>query len=271
MFNNPHCVPNKPLEKVNGYNIRVNIESKDNMPMSELDFQVEFWIDDCRRKVVIGKHSMSEINGQFFAQLYDYELGDVRGWLMATVAIQQPDENWNCGYRDVTIEHVFTGIYLGHSCDRLPRAPRHCCSGKKWINGFKVNFDKVDYLPESNEDNEEENNGGTNKPSESMEILYGVIRGLSAFGAITPEQLSGLSKLTSKPSGMTSVPVTVGDTLVVLTTGASVMKDDGVGGKSQFDTSVMGANGEDVTINGKAYKVYGETFLVSGSIGFYVI
>lgn len=271
--------PQQPLERVNGYNIKVKITSKDKTPMKDLGFQIELWVEGCGRKVVISKCDMADImleGGlvEYFAQFYNYELGNPSGWLMATVAIQQPDENWPCGFRDVTIENVFTGIYLGHKCERLPRAPRHCYCGKQYVNGFKVEFEKVDYLPKGIEEDEEENEGGStptpDQPS-TVDIRYGVIRGLGSFGAITEAQLNGLSKLTSKPSGVVNVPVTAGDTLVVLCDGATAMKGDGIGGKTTFDTSIMGANGESVAIGGKDFKAYGETFLVSGTIEVYFI
>ena len=270
--------PQQPLERVNGYNIKVGIKSKDGTAMSALGFQVEFWVEGCGRKVVIGKCDMVDITQlnkatEYYAQFYDYELGNPNGWLMSTVAIQQLDENWPSGFRDVTIENVFTGIYLGHKCERLPRAPRHCYCGKQYVNGFKVEFEKVDYLPKGIEEDEENEGGSTPTPEQpsAVDIRYGVIRGLGSFGTITEEQLNGLSKLTAKPSGVVNVPVTAGDTLVVLCDGATAMKGDGIGGKTTFDTSIMGANGESVTIGGKAYKAYGETFLVSGSIEVYFI
>lgn len=284
--NYPTCVPNQPIERENGYNIKVNIVSKDKSPMSALGFECEFWLDGAGRKVVIGKFDMAEIlfknkPAEYFAQLYGSELGNVSGWLFCTIAIQQPDENWSCGYRDVTIENVFTGIYIGNPCGRMPRAPRHCCDGRQWHNGFKVSFDKVDYLPKSDvvEDEdipseEPDNNTGdtpNDKPTTGFEMYYGVIRGLTSFNAITPEQFAAMTKISSKPSAMTSVGVTAGDTLVVLTKGDAVKKDDGIGGKVEFSNTIMGANGESVTINGVSYKAYGETFIVSGNVGFYIV
>ena len=55
------CVPNQQMERVNGYNIKVDIQAKDNMPMSELGFECEFWIDCGGRKLVIGKENMVEV------------------------------------------------------------------------------------------------------------------------------------------------------------------------------------------------------------------
>lgn len=275
--NYPTCAGDKPLERENGYNIKVSISAKDKMPMKELGFECEFWIDGCGRKVLVGKFDMAEIlfkerPAEYFAQLYGSELGNAGGWLFCTVAIQQPDENWSCGYRDVTIENVFTGIWLGHCCGRMPRAPRHCCDGRQWHDGFKVSFEKVDYLPKS--DIVEDEEGGdvpSDTPSAGFEAYYGVIRGLSSFGALTSAQVSGLTKLSVKPGGMLNAAVAAGDTLVVLTKGDVVKKDDGIGGRVDFSTAVMGANGVDVTVDGVNYKAYGETFIVSGNVGFYIV
>lgn len=296
----PTCVPERPIERENGYNIKVNITSKDKSPMSALGFECEFWLDGAGRKVIIGKFDMAEIlfknkPAEYFAQLYGSELGNVSGWLFCTIAIQQPDENWACGYRDVTIEHVFTGIFIGNPCGRMPRAPRHVCDGRQWHNGFKVSFEKVDYLPKSDvvedeedngsdnggndngsndngsNDNGGNNNGGNEQPSTTIEVRYGVIRGLSSFGAITESQISGFATLTNKQSNAVNVPVVEGDTLVILAKGCEIKKDDGIGGKVAFDTSIMGANGQNVTLNGVKYNVYGETFIVSGNVGFYIV
>lgn len=276
--NYPTCVPEQPIERENGYNIKLNITAKDKMPMSKLGFDCEFWLEGSGRKVVISKFDMAEIlfknkPAEYFAQIYGSELGGVGGWLFCTVAIQQPDENWPCGYRDVTIEKVFTGIYLGHCCGRIPRAPRHCCDGKQWHNGFKVSFEKVDYLPKSDVVEDEDINGGeSNEPSTGdFELHYGIIRGLTSFAAISSSQFAGLTTLSSKPNTMVNVPIMEGDTLVVLTKGDVVKKDDGIGGKVDFSTSVMGANGESVNIDGVNYKAYGETFIVSGNVGFYIV
>lgn len=275
--------PQKPLERVNGYNIKVGIKSKDGTAMSALGFQVEFWVEGCGRKVVIGKCDMVDITQlnkatEYFAQFYDYELGNPNGWVMATVAIQQPDENWPSGFRDVTIENVFTGVYLGHKCSRLPRVPNHCvCNGKQWVNGFKVEFEKVDYLPKGIEEDEEiptpdePTPDNPVQPENPVTILYGVVRGLNSFGALTESQVEQLVVLDRKPSGALHIPVTVGDTLVVLCDGAIAYKGDGIGGKTAFDTSIMGANGDTVMIGGKVYRAYGETFLVSGTIEVYIV
>lgn len=265
------CVSDKPLERENGYNIKVNIQSKDGTLMKDLGFDCEFWIEGSGRRVVIGKADMADITQlgkatEYYAQMYSSEFGGTRGWLFCTIAIQQPDKNWPSGYRDVTIEKVFTGIYLGQCCGRMPRAPRNVCYGNQWHDGFKVSFAKVDWLPKGVNDEDDDDGSGNIPPLEGETIYYGVVRGVKSFSSLSDEQLSSLKELPSIPSGGLEVPVTVGDTLVVLTGGTKVMKDDGVGGEVPFDTSVMGANGDIVRYNGANYNVYGETFIVSGTI-----
>lgn len=268
-----------------GYNIKVDVCSKSGKEVNDIDFLCKFYTDNgCRKEVSVAKFQMAHVDwkakkDEYFALLYDKYIGS--GWLMCEIQILDPDPAWPGGVRPVTLNYS-TGIYLGnqYSCHSIPPPPFGCgcnLAGSNWTNGYKVKFEKVDYIPEGDnvegeEGDESTDNGSTdNTPTESTEIYYGIIRGLSAFNAITSEQLAGLTKLTSKPSGITNVNVTAGDTLVVVTNGASVMKDDGVGGKTTFETSIMGANGEDLSLDGKSYKVYGETFIVSGTTGFYVV
>ena len=265
------CVSDRSLEFENGYNIKLNIQAKNGTLMKDLGFDCEFWVEGSGRKIVIGKADMGDItqigkSTEYYAQLYSSETGNAKGWLFCTIAIQQPDKNWPSGYRDVTIEKVFTGIFLGQCCGRMPRAPRSVCHGNQWHEGFKVSFEKVDWLPNGIEDEEE-------KPEVDKEtdIRYGVIRGLKSFSSLTNEDVAKLTRLTSKPSGVLSLSVNSGDTIVVLTKGETVYKDDGVGGKVPFSTSVMGANGELITIAGVSYFAYGEIFLVSGSVDLHFV
>lgn len=275
---NYQCQSNQPLERVSGYNIKVDIQSKNKTPMSDLNFDCEFYIQGVGRKVVISKADMVGIAqsgkaAEYFAQIYSTEMGNASGWLFCTVAIQQPDENWPCGFRDVTIENVFTGIYLGQPCGRIPRVPRGVCNGNQWHDGFKVSFEKVDYLPKGDKVEEDTNGGNEDNGNETtgIEVLYGVIRGLSSFESITDAQIANFTKLAKKQSEAVNVSVTEGDTLVVLAKGCTINKDDGIGGKVSFDTSIMGANGDSVTVNGVSYNAYGETFIVSGNVGFYIV
>ena len=50
----------------------------------------------------------------------------------------------------------------------------------------------------------------------------------------------------------------------------TVTKDNGLGGKMEFDEETAGANGIDITINGISYKLYGEILLSQGELFIYV-
>lgn len=51
----------------------------------------------------------------------------------------------------------------------------------------------------------------------------------------------------------------------------SVYKDNGVGGETKFETSVMGANGEIITkVDEVDYKIYGEFRILRGPINIYI-
>lgn len=257
------CEPTRPLERVNGYNIKVDIQARDGMPMSELNFDCEFWVENSGRKVIIGKESMVEVvkdcrDNEFYAQLYSTELGNASGWLMCTVAIQQPDPNWPCGYRDVTLDKIFTGIYLGKCCGRYPRAPRNICTGKNWTEGFKVNFDKVDYLPKA-----------------SWPYLYfGTMRStFNRWEDITTCEAQALRISADKPTKPLNIEVRAGETIAVLVPEAmkaTVMKDDGFGNKVAFDETLFGANGVPFVLGEDKYIAYGERMTVSGNVTLYI-
>lgn len=257
------CEPTRPLERVNGYNIKVDIQARDGMPMSELNFDCEFWVENSGRKVIVGKESMVEVvkdcrDNEFYAQLYSTELGNASGWLMCTVAIQQPDPNWPCGYRDVTLDKIFTGIYLGKCCGRYPRAPRCLNNGKQWTEGFRVSFAKVDYLPKAS----------------YPYLYYGLLKG--GFGRwedITTCQAQELKVSTEKPVKPIELNVKAGETIAVLVPEkmkATVMKDDGFGNKVKFDEDFYGANGVPFILGEDKYLAYGECMTVSGRITIYI-
>ena len=50
----------------------------------------------------------------------------------------------------------------------------------------------------------------------------------------------------------------------------TVTKDNGLGGKMEFDEETAGANGIDITINGISCKLYGEILLSQGELFIYV-
>lgn len=273
------CPPPRPETIGNGMNIRVNIKSVNDTPMDDLNFVLKFRVFGCPDEITLYKQQLYTANGKYYALLNDKYLA--QGWLMCDIEVYEPMPGWPNGMKPATLR-CNTGLAIGN-CFDVP-FPMDCGmipNAKGYVNGFKVTFSKVDDLPtEVEEDDEDEgsssggsgNGSGSNGGStDAVTILYGIIRGLSSFGAITEAQVAGLTSLSSKPSGITNVDITEGDTLVVLTGGDTVKKDDGIGGKVDFDTSIMGANGLKVTVGGVEYSAYGETFIVSGTTGFYVL
>lgn len=289
-FNNDcKCSP-KPEQKPmhdcigNGKNIKVTLKSVNGTPMDELYFVLRFRVYGSHDEIVLTKQQLYTAYGKYYALLNEKYFNE--GWLMCEIEAFEPMPGWPNGMKPSVLK-CCTGLMIGN-CYGMPYPMEDCMmpNAKGYVNGFKVSFEEVNDLPVEEEeeednnggnddnDNNGDNNGGNNdtpQPTPSVDIRYGVIRGLSAFGSITDAQLAGLTALSAKPSGVVNVPVTVGDTLVVLCDGATAMKGDGIGGKTTFDTSLLGANGESVTVGGKTYKAYGETFLVSGTIEVYII
>ena len=267
--------PQKPLERVNGYNIKVEIQSNAGLAMSELGFACEFWIDGAGRKVIIGRENMKEIvrNGkkEYYAQFYSTELGNAEGWLMATVAIQQPDDSWDCGFRSVTLTDLFTGHYLGKKCMGIPRVPRCYCSGQHWQDGFKVFFSKVDNVPQSEENPNEPNPDNPNTPDEptvSDIFKYGVVtsNNITSLLEITELMVSGFVQ--AKGEQTIEVELSEGNKVVVLIPESSSLKakkTDGFGNASVFD-GYLAVNGDIIILNGESYKVYGEMSLADGTM-----
>lgn len=274
------CPPPKPTIG-NGMNIRVNIKSVNGTPMDELMFVLRFRVFGCPEEITLHKHQLYTAKGKYYALLNDKYFPE--GWLMCDIEVFEPMPGWANGMKPASLR-CNTNLAIGNCFDiPYPMEAGMMPNAKGYVNGFKVTFEKVDDLPveEEEEEDNNDNNGGSDNgngngngggsSTSKGEILYGIIRGLSSFSAITDAQVAGLTKLSSKPSGITNVDITEGDTLVVLTQGDVVKKDDGIGGKVDFDTSIMGANGEKVTVGGTQYSAYGETFIVSGTTGFYII
>lgn len=276
------CPPPRPTIG-NGMNIRVNIKSVNGTPMDELLFVLKFRVFGCPEEITLHKHQLYTADGKYYALLNDKYFP--QGWLMCDIEIFEPMPGWPNGMKPASLR-CNTNLAIGNCFDMpYPMEGGMMPNAKGYINGFKVTFTKVDDLPveEDSEDSGDNNgsndgndnndgNGGSNGGSSTKgNVLYGVVRGLSGFGSLTDAQVSGLTKMTSKPGGITNVDITEGDTLVVLTQGDVVKKDDGIGGKVDFDTSIMGANGEKVSVGGVEYDAYGETFIVSGTTGFYII
>ena len=109
----------------------------------------------------------------------------------------------------------------------------------------------------------------------SAQMYYGIIDPkevgtISSFKDITFDMLND-NFISTKPGERTSVPlgrVEQGQLIVIalpVIFDLVATKDDGFGGATAFDDSILGANGVDIMLNGQDYMVFGEFVLVSGN------
>lgn len=243
-----------------GKMIQVSIHSHRDTAMKELDFTLEFYVRPNRRKTV-RKDDMVRIdqtNGTslFFALLDTRTLG--AGALMCNVSLSDPEPRWPGGARPVCLKRN-TGIGIGgafvHPCHSVQ---------KEWEEGYKVDFNSVWSIP---------------KP-EVAYIFYGkLVERISSFDELTPEMLlspdNTIISVSAGTMGKTPVSdIVAGNKVLVLIpsdSGFKATKDNGIGGKVPFDTSIMGCNGEkQLSVDGADYRIYGEMMTVGGELFIYV-
>lgn len=246
-----------------GYIVQIDIASAKGTSMKDLDFSVEFYVKPYRREafgksnlVCIGKES----GDQYFALLDTAKLGSP-GMLWCNIRIKDPEPRWGGnGLRPVVLKR-FTGKVIG-AVETEATAMHAVQNG--YDSGFKVDFNFLDGLPKA----------------DVAYIMYGkFIDEISSFDELTPEMLvSPDNTIVSVSAGKldkTSIPgLEVGNKVLVLIPSDYsyvATKDDGIGGKVPFDTSIMGCNGEkELTVDGIPYRIYGEFMTVSGELFIYV-
>lgn len=226
--------------------LNVTVDAKDGTPMSELDFALDFYIER-DRAVHVEKSALIRVDGSYFALVDSKVLG--RGHLMCRATIS----NEFAGMAGRVIVKAYTGISFGE---------RNRPSYTEYDNGYRLLFGDV----------------GIMAPKKAY-IFYGkVVNEITDYTMITEEMLlSPENRITSVDMGVlrkTGIEVEPGDRVVVLVPADSdymATKDDGIGGKVSFDTSIMGANGEVVVdVDGKRYKLFGEFMTVAGVLYIYV-
>lgn len=238
--------------------VQVSIDSYRGTPMRDLDFTLEFYVHANRRetfrKTDLVRIEM-ESGAMFIAMLDTRRLGT--GALWCNVRISDPESRFPGGSRPVILK-CHTGKAVGnvvqHSYNPMPT----------WQEGYMVNFNFLWSLP---------------KP-EVAYIFYGkFVDQISSFDELTPEMLvSPENKIVSVTAGkMGKTPISdivAGNKVLVLVPsdyGYVATKDNGIGGKVPFDTSIMGCNGEkQITVDGSTYNIYGEFMTVSGELFIYV-
>lgn len=243
-----------------GKMIQVAIDSHRDTPMADLEFSLEFYVYPNRRKL-ISKSDLIRIDRTDGTSLF-YVLLDTRtlgeGTLMCNVHINDPEPRWKGGKRPVLIRRN-TGYGIGNT----PDSPNNAIQ-REWIEGYKIDFNTVWSIP---------------KP-EVAYIFYGkFVDQINSFDELTPEMLvSPENKIISVSAGkMGKTPISdivAGNKVLVLIPsdyGYVATKDNGIGGKVPFDTSIMGCNGEkQIAVDGSTYDIYGEFMTVSGELFIYV-
>ena len=240
--------------------IQVSIDSHRDQSMKDMEFSLEFYVHANRRRR-LSKDELIRIDrtdgtAAFYALLDTRTLGT--GMLMCNVLISDPESRWKGGKRPVMICRN-TGCGVGGAAD----SPGHSVQ-KDWEEGYKIDFNTVWSIP---------------KP-EVAYIFYGkFVDQIRSFDDLTPEMLlSPDNRIISVSAGrMDKTPISdiiAGNKVVVLIPsdyGYVATKDNGIGGKVPFDTSIMGCNGEkQITVEGQPYRIYGEFMTVSGELFIYV-
>ena len=243
-----------------GKMIQVSIDSHRDQAMKDLDFSLEFYVHANRRKRV-SKEDLIRIDrtdggSDFFVLLDTRTLGT--GTLMCNVRISDPEPRWADGKRPVMIQRN-TGCGVGGAAD----SPRNSIQ-KDWQEGYKIDFNTVWSIP---------------KP-EVAYIFYGkFVDQISSFDELTPEMLlspeNTIISVSAGKMGKTPISnIVAGNKVIVLVPseyGYVATKDNGIGGKVPFDTSIMGCNGEKrIAVDGTSYNIYGEFMTVSGELFIYV-
>lgn len=243
-----------------GKMIQVSIDSHRGQSMKDMEFSLEFYVHANRRKQ-ISKNDLIRIDrtdgsSMFFVPLDTRTLG--KGALMCNIHISDPESRWTGGKRPVIINRN-TGYGIGGAMDSPSRAIQ-----SEWIEGYKIDFNIVWAIP---------------KP-EVAYIFYGkFVDQISSFDELTSEMLlsseNTIISVTAGKMGKTPISdIVAGNKVLVLVPsdyGYVATKDNGIGGKVPFDTSIMGCNGEkQITVDGSTYNIYGEFMTVSGELFIYV-
>ena len=111
--------------------------------------------------------------------------------------------------------------------------------------------------------------GGTNSVIPYSQITEAMINKGVTDGKLTKEAPKTMGKTSL---GLYNDTADLDYTIVAVPTSKNytVTKDNGFGGKMEFDEETAGANGIDITINGISYKLYGEILLSQGELFIYV-
>lgn len=234
--------------------LRVVIDNEKNLSMNDLNFALDFYVER-ERTVHYDKDDLIKVvdkeDSAYYAIIDTNVVG--RGRLLCKATIE---EEWQ-GHRKKVILTEYTGVSIGEYA-----------SYRTWRfrQGYRLRF-----MPEE---------GGILRPDAGAYIFYGkIIDSISSYNDITEELLiaagNTITKVQAGYLGKTAIEVQAGDKVVVIIPAESplrALKDDGIGGKVAFDTSIMGANGDTtLQVEEKLYKIYGEFLTIGGTLFIYVV
>jgi len=234
--------------------LQVVIDNEKNLSMNDLNFALDFYVER-ERTVHYGKDDLIKVvdkeDSAYYAIIDTNVVG--RGRLLCKATIE---EEWQ-GHRKKVVLTEYTGVSIGEYA-----------SYRTWR--FRLGY-RLKFMPEE---------GGILRPDAGAYIFYGkIIDSISSYNEITEDMLvspgNTIKKVQAGYLGKTAIEVQAGDKVVVIIPAESplrALKDDGIGGKVAFDTSIMGANGEvSLQVEEKPYKIYGEFLTVGGTLFIYVV
>lgn len=234
--------------------LQVMIDNEKNLSMNDLNFALDFYVER-ERTVHYDKDDLIKVVEDGDTRYYAIIDSDIvgRGRLLCRAVIL---EEWR-GHKKKVVLTEYTGVSIGE----YPTWWR-----SKFQHGYCLRF-----TTEA---------GGILKPDADAYIFYGkIVDSISSYNEITEELLIAAGNIITKVQagylGKTAIEVQAGDKVVVIIPAESplrALKDDGIGGKVAFDTSIMGANGDTILqVEEKLYKIYGEFLTVGGTFFIYVV
>ena len=171
---------------------------------------------------------------EYYAPVNANELG--RGHLMAAVEFEDKEPMYPGGGRRVVVSG-----YTGYTIPCMGEGNTISCGG------YEVSFKREQNIPKSD-----------------VVIYYGI-------GDLENPDIRELNGV--KEINEIDFSFNAGDSIVVAVPkdrGTVAKKDNGFGGRIEFSEKIKGANGKEMTLNGMAYKIYGEFMVVKGNLKVYI-
>lgn len=203
--------------------------------------EIEFYVERERAIKLTNKsliRAFLEDRIEYYVRIDTNMVG--RGNLMARVVFEDNEEKF-------TRKVVVSG-YTGISIPCMGNGNTIACGS------YQVSFEKVSDIPNN------------------VAAIYGGVieQAVVSFDDLTETEIVPLGVVNNTEMEYNIDP---GETILIAVPyvyNKKVYKDDGFGGKVPFDTSFLGANALEKTINNITYNIYGEFFTVGGIIKIYI-